>query len=219
MIEMMISLAIVAGMTLITWSVTKQTGDNKKIVGRRADRNHELRVAMTRMSQDLSQAYISANEPGDAMEPRSFFIGKRTGDVPLRFTSFAHRVMWSDANESEQTSIAYYTAPDPDETQITNLLRRESRRLTYEKWDSRSAEIDVLVHDIERFELEYWDWRDKEWQAEWDTSQADGERGRLPSRVRIKVVINDIVDGEKREVVLSTQARVLLEEQLQFFAN
>jgi type II secretion system protein J len=215
-VEVMISLGILSGMMFITWSVTSQIGSDRVVAKRVADRNHELRVAAIRMTADLSMAYISANQISDTLEPRTFFFGKQSGETPLRFSAFAHRVLWADANESEQTVIAYYTAPDLDDKSKTNLLRRESRRMTDERWDSKPAEIDILVHDIEKLELEYWDWRDKDWQTEWDSTQADAERGRLPSRVRMRVTV---LGRNRKEVVHETQARITMEEELRFFAN
>jgi len=214
--EMMIAMAIVAIMMFITWSVTAQVAGDKKFAGKVNDRNHELRVGMARMVSDISMAYLSANEPTDVMEPRTFFIGKGAGESLLRFSTLSHAVLWANANESEQSLISYFTTADPFDRRMTNLVRRESRRMTYEGWEQEAAEIDILVHDVEKVEFEYWDWNAKEWQAEWDTKSADVGGGRLPSRVRIKVTVRGRDD---KEVVHSTQARIMLEERMQMFAN
>jgi type II secretion system protein J len=213
--EMLIAMSIVAFMMFITWSVTIQIGDDKKFTARVADRNHQMRVGMTRMVHDISMAYLSQNENTDMIEPRTFFIGKGTSEAILRFSSFAHRPMWADANESEQTMISYFLAPSQTERGETNLLRRESRRMTDEGWDNEKAEVDVLISNVEKVEFEYWDWRDKSWRSEWD-SASESERGQLPPRVRIKVTV---LDRENKSVEFSTQARVEMSERLQFFAN
>jgi len=170
LLEMMIALAIVAMMMFITWSVTAQIGGDKKAIAKIADRNHELRVAMTRMVHDISMAYLSQNETADVLEPRTIFKGGRGGDALLRFSSFAHQVMWADANESEQTMISYFTAPDPFEHGTTNLLRRETRRMTDEGYDAERITVKVKGRD------------------------------------------NNVVS-------YTTQARIMMEERLQFFTN
>jgi hypothetical protein len=34
------------------------------------------------------------------------------------------------------------------------------------------------MHAIEKLELEYWNWKDKKWQRDWDSSKADGVAGK-----------------------------------------
>lgn len=216
LLEMLIALAILAMMMFITWSVTAQVGSSKKFVAKVADRNHELRVGTTRMVHDISMAYLSANENADVLEPRTFFIGKGSGEALLRFSSFGHRAIWADANESEQTLISYFTAPDQFTSGKTNLLRRESRRMSDEGWDSVKAEVDILISDIEKVEFEYWNWKDNDWQPEWDSTGATGERGKLPTRVRITITV---VGRDRKLIEHITQARIMMEERLQFVTN
>jgi hypothetical protein len=70
----------------------------------------------------------------------------------------------------------------------------------------------VLVHDIISVKIEFWNWRNLEWQDTWDTTQADGQRGQLPSRVRITLKVK----GYDKDIVVSTQARILMQEMLNF---
>jgi hypothetical protein len=127
----------------------------------------------------------------------------------------AHRVLWADANESEQTVITYSAEPDPDDSSVTNLVRREQRRPSYESSKQEPADLDVLLRDVEKVTFDYWDWRAKEWKQQWDSTQADGERGRVPTRVRITIEWK----GEGGTVKYQTTARPMLQEQLGFFTN
>ncbi len=61
--------------------------------------------------------------------------------------------------------------------------------------------------------LEYWNWKNLEWQDTWDTTQSDGQKGILPSRVRITVVTKDPAGKDYK---LVTQARILMQEPLNF---
>ena len=74
-------------------------------------------------------------------------------------------------------------------------MRREQRRPSNEIPEQEPADYDVLVHDIVSAKLEYWNWKNTEWQDTWDTTQADGQKGWLPSRVRITVVVKDSEDS------------------------
>jgi hypothetical protein len=140
------------------------------------------------------------------------FIAKSGSKFPeIRFSTLGHRVLWADANESEQTVISYLTRSDPERRNVTDLIRREQRRLSNEPPDEVPAEYDVLLRDIQSLKLEFWNWKNLEWQDTWDTTQSDGQRNLLPGRVRITVTIKDQND---RDYKLTTQARILMQEVL-----
>lgn len=215
LVEVLIALAILAFMMAITWTTTSSSVSAKKEFERVQERNHEIRVAMGTMVRDISSAYLSGNERTTVDNPRTVFIGKSQSPVDeLRFSSLGHWVLWADANESEQTLISYAAVQDRDDPSQVNLVRRESRRLSNEDWESEPAEVDVLLRDIERVEFEYYNWRDDEWQDHWNTMNADAEKDRLPERVRITVTLKNARGDELKR---TTQARITMLERLQFF--
>ncbi len=212
LIEVLMALSIVAFMLIMAWSTISSTIEAKTHFETVQERQHELRVAMARMAKDFSSAYLSGNDPIGSDNPRTLFVGKSDAPVDdIRFSSLGHVVLWADANESEQTLIHYSAESDREDPSKTNLLRRESRRLSNEQWESEPAEVDLLMRDIERVEFAYFDHRDGEWQERWDTTAADGERGRLPERVRITVTLRE---GD-REFQRTTQARIAMQEVLE----
>lgn len=217
LIEVLIALAILAFMMTIAWSTTSNSAQAKKHFEAIEARNHEIRLAQARMVQDISSAYISSNEDQTKQEKRTLFLGKSHGSVDeLRFSSLAHKSLWAEANESEQTMIVYFAESDREDGSKTNLLRRELRRLSNESWKTEPAEVDVLLRDVEKVEFEYYDWRDKEWKEDWDTTSPAGQKGRLPTRVRITIEVKP--EGGK-PVKYTTQARIMMQEELRFFAN
>ena len=121
-------------------------------------------------------------------------------------------MLWADANESEQTVISYLPHNDPEKTGTIDWVRREQRRLSNELPDDEPADYDILIHDIVAAKLEFWNWKTAAWQDTWDTTQSDGQKGWLPARVRITVTVKD--PGGK-DYKLQTQARILLQEQVQ----
>jgi general secretion pathway protein J len=213
LIEVLIALAMVSFMLIMAWSTTASVADAQRFFEAMQERNHEIRVAMNRMAKDLSSAYISGNEDKSLDNRRTLLVSKETTPVDeLRFSSLGHLTLWANANESEQTLISYHAVRDREDSGKTNLLRRESRRLSNEPWESEPAEVDLLLRDVERVAFEYFDPRDNEWQDSWDSTGADAENGRLPERVRITVTVKN---GD-REVKYTTQARVMLQEELVF---
>lgn len=214
LLEIMIAIAVLVVMMTLAWKTIANTSESKKTFEHYEERNHELRMALGRIVRDFEAAYLSANETPNAVYPRTMFVAKSSGKVPqIRFSTLGHRVLWADANESEQTVISYLPHDDRDHPGVVDWVRREQRRMSNELPDEEPADYDVLVHDIVSAKLEFWNWKNNDWQDTWDTTQADAQKGLLPSRVRITVTTKGPDD---KEVKLTSEARIWMQETLLF---
>ncbi|MDQ3364248.1 MAG: prepilin-type N-terminal cleavage/methylation domain-containing protein [Myxococcota bacterium] len=214
LIEVMIATAVLVIMMSLAWRTIANTSESRRTFEKYQQRNHELRMALGRIVADFEHAYLSKNEDQTASYPRTMFIAKSSSRLPeIRFSTLAHRVLWADANESEQTVISYVSRNDPDRAGVVDWVRREQRRPSNEPFEDLPAEYDVIVRDIVSAKLEYFNWKTTEWQDTWDTTQSDGQKGMLPSRVRITLVTKDLNDQEYK---VTTQARVVMQEPLNF---
>ena len=210
----MIAITIMVLMMTLAWSTISNTLAAKNMGEAMESRNHEIRLAMGRVVADFEGAYLSKNEESAASNPRTQFVGKSGGAIPeMRFSTLGHRVLWADANESEQTLISYEPINDRNNPSQTNWLRREQRRLSHRTMNEEPAEYDILLRDVYRVTFEFWDWSAQAWKDRWDSTSSDGERGKLPNRVRITIVTKD---AKGNEVKLSSQARILMQEPLNF---
>lgn len=211
--EVMIASAVMVIMMALAWRTISNTSASKKTFEKYEERNHEIRMAMGRVVADFEAAYLSKNEDGLQSHPRTMFVAK-SGRIPdIRFSTMGHRVLWADANESEQTVIQYLSRNSPDKPGATDWVRREQRRQSNEPPDDLPSEYDVLLTDIQEVKLEFWNWKNLEWQDTWDSTQSDGQKGMLPSRVRITVTTKDPAGNDYK---LSTQARIVMQEALNF---
>lgn len=208
LVEIMISLAILGLMMTVAWTTISSASRARINYTALEERNHEIRVALARLVHDVESAYLSSNQDKNLDNKRTLFIGK---EEELRFSSFGHVPMWADANESDQTVVAYYLDDDRQQAGKEALYRKELRRQSTEPWEGEPGELDVLLRGVDRLELEYWDWKDKKWQDTWDSTKPDAEGGRLPSRIRITLSYKN---ARGDELKLSTQARLLLQEEL-----
>ena len=214
LIEVMISSAIMVMMMTLAWKTISNTSDARRSFEKYEQRNHELRMAMNRIVADFEGAYLSRNEDTNATYPRTMFIAKTSSKLPdIRFSTLGHRVLWADANESEQTVISYLPHSSPTKPGATDWVRREQRRPSNEPPEELPADYDVLIHDIVSAKIEFWNWKTTEWVDTWDTTQSDGQKGWLPSRVRISIVVKDPGDHDYK---LTTEARILMQEPLNF---
>jgi type II secretory pathway component PulJ len=213
LIEVMIASAIMVTMMSLAWRTISNTADSRRTFEKFEQRNHELRMALNRIVADFEAAYLSKNEDPNASHPRTMFVAKSGSKLPeIRFSTLGHRALWADANESEQTVISYVSRTDPEKSGAVDWVRREARRLSNELPDDVPAEYDIALSDVSAVKLEFWNWKNTEWQDTWDTTQSDGQKGWLPSRVRITVTVKDPAGKDYK---LTTQARILLQEQVQ----
>ena len=214
LIEVMIASAVMVMMMTLAWRTISNTSQTRRSSGSYQERNHELRIAMGRIVADFEHAYLSRNEDPNASNPRTMMIGKAGSRIAqMRFSTLGHRVLWADANESEQTVISYLEVSAKDRAGQTDLVRAERRRPSNEVPEDEPAEYDVLVRNIEKLEIQFWNWKNQEWQDSWDTTQSDGQKGWLPSRVKITITIKG---GEDRDIKLTSQARIMMQETLVF---
>lgn len=210
LVEIMIAMAIMGLMMMLAWTTIHSAGDARTNFEAIEDRNNEVRVAMARIVHDLEGSYLSKNENTELDNRRTLMKGK---DDELTFSTFSHTPMWADANESDQTVVVYNLDQDRRDRGTTSLFRRELRRPSNERIDGEPADVDVLLRDVDKLKLEYWDWKDKDWQSSWDSTKQDTEKDRLPTRIRITVEYKN-PRGDKLK--LSTQARLLLQDPLQY---
>ena len=100
------------------------------------------------------------------------------------FTSLAHMPLRENAKECDQSLVRYYAAPDPDDRSVTNLMRRETP--TSGRGDAGGGgPAYIMLEDIEELHFEFFDEQNNEWRETWNTTSADGQPDRLPTKVRI----------------------------------
>lgn len=203
LLEVMISMAIMVGLFVIVYATFNSTRKTFAKVTKIQDRWHVVRNGMSRMTQDLNMAYVSLGENLNEVNRRTYFRYTK-GDYgdELRFSSFAHRRLYKDANESDQCIIQYFLAPDPDDHSVTSLFRRETRRLAYEEPEKIPGEAYVLIDNVLDVRYEFFDKTQDKWEESWDTTAVDGQPNRLPNRIRVYLTIRSEIGNE---VVLVTQ--------------
>lgn len=206
LIEVMVAIAILAIVMTLVWGGFSQTARNKAHVEAESDYYHIARMALDRMTKELSMAYVSAqvNENQALRVMNTAFVGTDRGERDrIDFTSFSHRRLYRDAHESDQNEISYFVTRHPDDPSVNVLARRESNRIDEDP--QRGGRIQIVAENVEGFDLEYYDPLVEEWQRAWDTTQSASQPNRLPSQVKIKLVLQDLRNPD-RERVFGTRA-------------
>ena len=210
LLEVMVSMAILGVIMTLIWSSTSQSLRAKDRFEKRDLVFHQGRVALRKMGEDLSMAFLTrgaARRAEGATAIKTFFIGEdRASQDSLSFTSFSHLRLFRGARESDQCKVAYEVVPSPEDPGRFNIVRRE------DPWIDDTIEVKgrafTLAWDVREFDVEYYDYRRDEWIKSWDTEQADW-RGRLPMAVRIRIAFVD-PDEESEVIPLSTAVMIPL---------
>jgi hypothetical protein len=174
----MLALALMALVTSLLWGTFAQTARVKRRIEQTLDRTHTMRVALMRMSREIEMAFLSASEAMGVQDRRTMF------------SWFGHQRLRADAAEGDTALVHYFTAPDPDDRMLVNLMRRETRRLEAKDPKLIPGETYLLCPAIIRLKFAYYDYKQKDWREEWDTTAADGPQY-LPTQVRISLTVLD----------------------------
>ena len=210
LIEVLLSMAILAIITTLMWSSFSQAARSKKRIEAAQERTHAVRTALLRMSREIEMAFLSESNEPDATLPRTAFRATSRPDVDeLWLTAFAHQRLRGGTAEGDSSIIGYFGERDPADRRILNLMRRETRRVASRDPREVPGETYVVCPDIVRLKLSYYDYRKKEWHDEWD-SKVPGTSF-LPSHVHIALTV---LDEQQREVMYSTDARIQLTERV-----
>jgi type II secretory pathway pseudopilin PulG len=213
LLEVLLAFAILGFITTIIWGTFTQTSSIKKRTEAVQDRTHAARVALMRLSRELEMAFLSDSENPAVQERRTMFISEAQRDVDeLRFSWFGRQRLRTDIPESDTSVIMYYAQTDPDDPSVTNLMRRETRRL--EAVDPRTipGESYVLCPGVARLKFSFFDYKKKEWREDWSTMGADGLQY-LPTHVRIALTI---YDEKGREQTYTSSARIMMTERVAY---
>jgi general secretion pathway protein J len=164
---------------------------------------------------DVRGAFLSAHVNPNPMYIATLtaFVGRHQspGDR-VDFTAFTHRRLMRGVHEGDAAEVGYRVEPRTGTNGTSNdLVRRESPRIDADPL--RGGTIDVLVPDVVSFTVRYYDRTQDQWLDTWDTTQAAGQAGRLPSRVRAVLVLRD-PDGIERRYM--TESAPMITEVLRF---
>jgi general secretion pathway protein J len=212
LIEVMLAMAILAFLTSIMWGSFSKMAADKKALEASQERSHTVRVALMRMSREIEMAYLSDNQDPSLPYKPTLMVGTSQAAVDeLSFSAFAHQRLRGGLAESDTSVITYYGARDPDDPRVTNLMRKETRRLQAEDPATLPGESYILCPNVASVKYSYYDGRSskREWQKEWNTNTVGSTF--LPTHVRITLTV---IDERGREVAYATDARIQLTEKV-----
>jgi general secretion pathway protein J len=207
LLEVMIAVAITAVIGAMAAGVYQQVDRAASVARDQGERYAGARLALTRMSREVSMAFLSEHYDRARYRDRPTLFKGDTDKV--LFTTMAHVRLVQDAKESDQSVVEYLVQRDPVSGEDA-LYRREKVRVDDEP--DRGGRTDLVATHVKRLSLRYWDLKRKEWVREWSTRTPE-KLNELPTRVRVELELM-LADGRTEK--FTTQARVAITAPLEF---
>lgn len=215
LLEVLVSLGVLAMISLLIYGAFDSLSRGRKGEALRVDRARQGRDAVERITHEVQSAFLSMHNPqSQALVTRqTAFIGTNSSTYDrLDFASFAHRRVEKDAKESDQSEIGYFVVKDPEKDEKMDLVRREQAPPDYEP--KKGGVVNVLVEDVELFDLRYLDPLTGQWLDNWDTTQLTGQLNRLPLEVKLTLVLKPVKNSPPFRFV--TKFMVPMQQPLSF---
>jgi general secretion pathway protein J len=202
LVELMIAMAITAAIGGMTIGAFRQVDRASEIARSQGERYAAARMALQRISREVSMAFLSENYDRRRFRDRPTLLVGREDE--LLFTTMAHQRLYRDAKESDQAVVEYVVESDPDHSGEDALFRREKARVDDEP--DRGGRKDLVADHVVSFRIRYWDAQRKDWAREWTTRSVE-KAGELPSRVRFELEIK-LPDGRTEKLATETRIAV-----------
>jgi len=174
LVEILIALAILAMIVASTFTIFRSSAKSWQKGEKRSQRYHNARIAIGKMSMEISQAVIGENSVAK-------FIGDKEEVSFISFVSTAAEVF-------EVAEIEYWLDNEND-----FIMRNEDVDPDYDFLSQDYS--DILAEGISELEFSYYDGLD--WSDAWDSESVrdeidpDEAQGILPEAVKIRIKVQD----------------------------
>lgn len=196
LLEILVAIGVLAMVASLVYGALDGMSRARRSLDSSSERFHQGRSALARMSREIQSAFLSLHRPlqqQGIQASQTIFSGKDGGRFDrLDFTSFSHRRLGFGSHESDQNELSYFLSPDPS-TGNNDLARRESAYIDMNP--DKGGAVLVLAYDAQMLDFQFLDPLTHEWTDNWD-SQGIGQLERLPSQVRVELLLNRPGNGE-----------------------
>jgi general secretion pathway protein J len=206
LLEVMIAVAVLTLVSVLVYGAFSTITRGKQAAGQLSERYRIGRVAMTRISRELSMSFLSLHNA--AIPQLNTRVTTFTGrGNRVDFTAFAHRRLLKDAHESDQCELSYFTSTNTKKNNQLDLARRE--QIIIDDQPGKGGVVNILVDDIDTFALRYLDPVSGLWTESWDSTSAAGQLNRVPLQVEIYLVLKGGPAGEPIRLRTKTRLEIL----------
>jgi prepilin-type N-terminal cleavage/methylation domain-containing protein len=205
LMEVLIAVAILAMIGVYTNGSLLRTWRSKKLLEKVNDDYHGARAVLDRMARELSMSFITPPVQGgdQSRVPVTLFKGEDSSPVSkITFTSFSHVRVVRNTRESDQNVVSYYGKPNPKNSRVYQLFRRE--KVIIDGKPDEGGVSYALLDNVVKLEVKYWDKQRGDFTQDWDTQKIEF-RGKLPPLIEIRLTV---MGPDNRELTFMTRTKL-----------
>lgn len=204
MMELMISVGILAMVASLVYGSLSVTISSQRIVMKTQERYHAGRVALTKMVRDLTNAFLSKHVSIMERNRETLFLGK---DDKVTFTYLGHYRWNAEAPESDQGVVSFFLKSNSG---VKQLIRRE--KTIIDDRPEKGGSEEVLATGVKKLEFEYYDREQEDWTDDWQAELEDTDPIFLDKTLEKAHKLSKKLTGmdEEEEFVLPARVRVTL---------
>lgn len=185
LIEVLIAVAILAGMSLMMSGVMESIFVSKDVATTRSEVNHGVYLAMSKLTDDLSMAFTTDSTfLGGSTTAATLVTGFSGDESKMDFSTMSNQHLIRNHRDIDQVQTGY--SLDKKEDGTTSLFRRQTDFLTSSL--TAGGRKYELLKNVQEFKLSYYSAAKEEWVAAWDTDSISTS-GKLPAQVKVKLTL------------------------------
>lgn len=174
LMEVMVATVLMALMGILLMTSINTSVNAKDSVEHISQRFQDVRQAMSRMSREISMAYLSKHVFLADPVVVTQFKGYKDR---LFFSAFGYSVHQKDAKESDQQVIGFYLAPDKNGQM--SLMRRVQANLNLDVESGGRAQ--VLCPNVTKLSFSYFDDKLNKWDEQWIADPTNNQASAPPA--------------------------------------
>jgi general secretion pathway protein J len=170
MVEVLVAVGLLSMLSSIIFGATSVILRSQRIVMDSQERYHAGRVAIMRLTGDLSQAFLSKHAGLLERNTETLFRGE---EDEVLFCYLGHKRIFPKGPESDQ-GVVSYSLERAKKGGGKNLVRREKPHID-ERAD-RGGRNETLAENVKSLKFEYWDKEQEDWTSSWEAVLEDTEQ-------------------------------------------
>ena len=232
LMEVLVAVGILSMVSAMVYGSVSVTLRSQRLVMKTQEVYHAGRVALTRMSRDLSCAFLSKHVGVMERVTETIFKGS---DDEVVFTYLCHTRVFPTRPESDQGVVSYFLKSSGGKGK--QLVRKEKAWI--DDRPEREGDEQILAEGVKSLDIEYWDREGEDWTDTWKaeledlepiiqdaevrkthkvikkvlTGEDEDEDFRLPPRIRITLVL---LDEWGEDYTFETQVELRMKEAFQW---
>ena len=216
LLEVLIAVSIIAVIFSMIYTTYAWTIETKQYVEEGNDLYAMARLALDRMSREISMAYLRQSNDRDDVN-YTLFVGEDLDSEgypvdALHFTSVSHLRFGSNVRESDQNEISYYIVESSEgkvrefsnlDLETKSLIYREDP--TIDSSPTADGTLYELATSVYGLNYRFYDSESEEWVDSWDSREVSSGQPGLPTAVEITLIL---AGTQGQELIFQTKVMV-----------